>query len=85
MKLIRNRSTCRGCGAEIGFIKTPNGKSMPVDLEEIPYVPAGGPYTYVTEKGIVTRGRDPQPGELAFIGYRSHFATCPKRELFRKR
>lgn len=79
-------SACWGCGKPIGFLKTVKGKTMPVDPEPMYFVAAGGPNTYVTEDGSVVRGREPGPGESGVrIGYRSHFATCPAADSFRKR
>lgn len=83
-----NRTTkCRGCGAEIAFIKTVKGKTMPVNPESVYFIPAGGPNTYVMITGEVERGREPtweDKGKATQIGYISHFATCPERERFRK-
>lgn len=73
---------CRACGAEIGFVKTVAGKTMPVDPEEIQFVPGEGPEMFVTPDGLVLQGkRDPHSKE---IGYTSHFATCPEADKFRK-
>lgn len=76
---------CRGCGADIAFIKTTAGKSMPVDPFPISFVPEGGPNTYVMMDGTVKRGREPKRDEdqvVTQIGYRSHFATCPAADRF---
>jgi hypothetical protein len=32
--IFDNDSTCRGCGAEISWYKTPSGKSIPMDPME---------------------------------------------------
>ena len=81
-----NRTTpCRGCGADIAFIKTTAGKSMPVDPMPISFVQAGGPNTYVMMDGTVKRGKEPKWDEdqvETMIGYRSHFATCPAADCF---
>ena len=79
---------CRGCGADIAFIKTTAGKSMPVDPMPISFVQAGGPNTYVMMDGTVKRGREPKRDEdkvVTMIGYRSHFATCPDAGKFSRR
>ena len=79
---------CRGCGADIAFIKTTAGKSMPVDPMPISFVQAGGPNTYVMMDGTVRRGREPRWDEdqaKTMIGYRSHFATCPESGKFSRR
>jgi len=80
-------AACRGCGREIGFIKTVKGKTMPVDPEAVTFIPEGGPNTYVMADGSIKRGRDVEYGdtESGWIGYRSHFATCPAADRFRKR
>lgn len=76
---------CRGCGADIAFIKTTKGKPMPVNPESVYFVPAGGPNTYVMIDGSVQRGRKPGTGDKETrIGYISHFATCPAAKDFRK-
>ena len=87
MPKLSRTSPCRGCGKEIAFIKTKAGKSMPVDADPVYFIPAGGPNTYVMIDGSVQRGREPQQTEQAssMIEYRSHFATCPAADSFRKR
>lgn len=87
MSGIRSTSQCRGCGERIGFIKTKAGKTMPVNLKPMEFIPAGGPNTYVMEDGTVQRGRErdwADTGETS-TGYISHFATCPEADRFRKR
>lgn len=85
MNMLSRKCPCRGCGAEIAFIKTVKGKTMPVDPEPMYFIPAGGPNTYVMIDGSIQRGREPQVGEgKAWVGYRSHWATCPEQDRFRK-
>lgn len=82
---------CRACGAEIGFIKTIAGKTMPVDAYGIHFIPDPlATEVFVTEDGNVKRGRriteDTAPLEgKPEIGYISHFATCPASDSFRKK
>lgn len=83
-------SFCRACGAEIGFIKTKAGKTMPVDAKGIYFMPDPlATEVFVLPDGNVTRGRHltedtaPLEGEPV-IGYVSHFATCPEADKFRK-
>ena len=83
MGLIRT-TKCRGCGAQIAFIKTVKGKSMPVNPDAIYFV-RGSEFNAVTLDGEVFRGRTPGPGEAAMIGYISHWATCPEANGFRKK
>jgi len=78
---------CRGCGAEIGFIKTLAGKTMPVDPKLVRFVKDGGTEVFVLPNGEVVHGTSLQdcqadPNEL--LGYVSHFATCPASDSFRK-
>ncbi len=79
-------STCRGCGAEIGFIKTVAGKTIPVNPEEVAYEQkAGGSLKIVTPNGeVLSAERPADPQKATGIGYISHFATCPASDSFRK-
>lgn len=67
---------CRGCFAEIHFIRMESGKMMPCDWE-IQY--GDGKVTLVTHDGKMTvkAGAEVQ-------GYVPHFATCPKRAVFQR-
>jgi len=82
-----NRVTkCRACQAEIIFIKTVGGKTIPVNAEQIAYMQKkDGNLKVVTPNGEVVSGCVPDDPEKATgIGYISHFATCSNAELFRK-
>ena len=80
---------CRGCGAEIIFIKSQAGKTVPCDPEPV-YVrqePHG--YTYLTKDGRTIFGTiagdaDDDPDANLLEAYVSHFATCPVGGKFRK-
>ena len=61
-------SKCKGCGAEIKWVRMVSGKRMPVDLPGLKVVTRDG---YTDEYEVRT-------------GYTSHFATCPHATLFRK-
>ena len=78
---------CRGCGAPILWIRTPAGKSMPCDPQPIKYwQDPTGRNKIVTPNGEVVSARLEGDEQTATgIGYISHFATCPKRDQFRKR
>lgn len=78
---------CRACGAEIMFIKSVAGKTIPVNAEQITYEQkAGGSMKIVTPNGEVISGELPVDLQKATgIGYISHFATCPEAESFRKK
>lgn len=77
---------CRGCGAEIWFIKTVAGKTIPVNPEEVAYEQkAGGSLKIVTPNGeVLSAERPADPQKATGIGYISHFATCPASDSFRK-
>lgn len=60
---------CKGCGAEIIWVETTNGRKMPVDPTEV---------TIVTP--VASRHSDKY---RIVKGYTSHFATCPAAEWFR--
>ena len=82
---LSRTTQCRGCGADIAFIKTTKGKSMPVNPESTYFVPAGGPNTYVMIDGSVKCGREAgQMDKETMIGFISHFATCPAAKNFKK-
>lgn len=86
MAMISRTTQCRGCGAEIAFIKTVNGKSIPVDPEAVCFFQTDkGPEKYVMPDGTVERGRKAEAFEETRIGYISHFSTCPKADSFRRR
>ena len=70
--------TCKSCGAEIVYVETPAGKSMPLDVAQV----AGG--NVEVEGGLVGGiARVVKPVEGVFR-YVSHFATCPKAASHRK-
>lgn len=78
---------CKSCGANILWIKTQNGKSMPCNAEQVIYwQDAKGEANIITPNGetiratLITR-RTPATG----VGYIPHWATCPQANNFRKR
>ena len=84
-----NVCVCKACGAEIVWVAMQgSGKKMPCDAELIHAVKDDTAKTsFVLPGGIVRRGtagRHPN-GEADFVGYRSHFETCPQADRFRKR
>lgn len=68
-------STCKSCGARIAWVRTENGKNMPVDAE---------PERRVV---VVVRavGPDLPDEEVARVvdTFKSHFATCPNADRHR--
>ena len=69
---------CKGCGAEIDWILTRDGKNMPVNPEPVYVAVDEGRDVFVTDYGDVIRGREVPANtgssEVAFV---SHWATCP--------
>ena len=81
---------CRGCGAEIIWIKMyGSGKQMPVDAEPVRVLYGEGEEKFIKPEGIVILGRqigdawDDNPEKTVMEAYVSHFATCPKSGQFR--
>ena len=77
---------CRGCGAEIVWIPTLGGKSMPCDAEPVYYkMQAKGPEKIVTPNGVVISCvRTNNPNEATGAGYVPHWATCPRAGDFKR-
>ena len=82
-------SLCKGCGKPIRWIKTVEGKKMPVDAEPVWVMPDPDGKIYIRKNGGIIKGLiigdacdtpDRKPAEA----YVSHFATCTKAADFRK-
>ena len=84
-----NVCKCKSCGAEIVWVTMQgSGKKMPCDAELIHAVKDDTAKTsFVLPGGIVKRGREGRHpnGEADFVGYRSHFETCPQADRFRRK
>ena len=78
---------CKSCGAEIVFIGTGNGNSIPCNAEVLPYWQTkGGKHKIVTPNGeVLSAELEGIPGMETGLGYITHFATCPDAEKFRKK
>lgn len=91
MAQLSRTTKCRGCGAEIAFIKTMKGKSMPVDPEPIYFIPRADFDRFVMIDGTVEEGQaaemtaEGKASACTKIGYRSHFSTCPEARRFSHR
>ena len=81
-----NITSCRACGAPIGFIKTKAGKTVPVDEKSLNFLPdPEGNELFVLVDGSTQRGtRVAEESNSSQIGFISHFATCPEADKFRK-
>ncbi len=81
-------STCRGCGAPLDWIRTAEGRSMPVDPEPVFVIEGEGKDRFITDEGEVITGRRALPAEerrefpVAFV---PHWKTCPSADSFRRR
>jgi len=58
-------SPCKGCGAEIGWIKTPKGRNMPVNPKKVPFMMADGTlrWGYVPHWATCPKAQDFKKGE----------------------
>lgn len=76
---------CRGCGAEIIWIKTLGGKSMPCDPEQVMYwEKAKAKGKVVTPNGeVLSCEFSGDLNNATGMGYVSHWSTCPKATDFR--
>lgn len=79
--------TCRGCGAEIIFIKTANGKAIPCDPGTVTYWERkGAKDKIVTPNGeVISCDYEGKVGKETGVGYIPHWATCPEADRFRKK
>ena len=77
---------CKGCGAQIDWIKTRAGKNMPVDPEPVFVAVDDGSDVFVTDEGEVIHGREvPANDGSAEVAFVSHWATCPVAGQFRRK
>lgn len=81
-------SVCKGCGAPIDWIKTTEGRNMPIDPEPVFIIEGGGTDRFVTDEGAVVLGRVARPDEESPalpVGFVPHWKTCPNAADFRRR
>jgi hypothetical protein len=76
-KLLRLNAKCRSCGAPIIWAKTKNDKTIPLDATPT----ADGNLLLVDGVARAPEVTDDVP----FLQYKSHFATCPDAESFRRK
>lgn len=72
MRVQRATTKCRACEAEIAFVKTKRGRSMPVDAESL------------TEEDVEILGRVGDSVEYRHGEHVSHFSTCASASSFRR-
>ena len=82
MRRDNSFGTCAYCGRRILWIRTKNGKNMPVNPELISYrrVKPGNKASdkIVTQEGEVVSAERVENSQAEGVGYISHFATCSK-------
>ena len=83
--MIQN-SICKGCGASIVWIRTPNGKKMPCDqLMVRAMLRKGGRKKFILPNGEVVSGDYARANEYgAIMAYETHWASCKAAKQFRK-
>ena len=81
-----NRAICKGCGKEIFWVKTLNGKNMPCDPEVVRIrIQKGARHRFVLETGEVVSGEYAQnEGTDAVPAYETHWRSCKAAGAFRK-
>ena len=87
-KEVDTLSICKGCGAQIKWIRTIGGKKMPVDPEAAFVIPCGGSERFVTDEGAVISGRLARLDEIGGrtpLAYIPHWKTCPNAADFRQK
>ena len=77
---------CKGCGAEIIWIKTPYGKSHPCDPKPVIYwARQKGKGKVVTPNGeVISCEFKGEMDKATGYGYVSHWSTCPEAQQFRR-
>lgn len=79
-------ATCKACMADIVWIKTPGGKSMPCNSTPEYYIqkPRSGSKRIVTQNGeVIACEYTKDPCKATGVGYVPHWSTCPYAGKFR--
>lgn len=81
------RGTCRGCGAEVIWIKMTSGKSMPCNPQMLPFWERPGAASKVVLQSgkVISCDLKGSRDEVTGFGYISHFTTCPQARSFRRK
>ena len=78
---------CKSCGAEIIWLKTTSGKSMPCDAVQVMYWQrdkAKG--KVVTPNGeVLSCEFEGDHAQATGMGYIPHWATCPSADKFKRK
>ena len=78
---------CKGCGAAIVWIRTPNGKSMSCNANPIYYIakPRIGTKKVVTPNGeVISCEYTDDPYRATGTGFAPHWGYCTARQRFSK-
>lgn len=81
-------STCKACGTLIEWVRTTEGKYMPIDPDPVFVIENGGTDRFVTDEGEIITGRRARLEEekpslpVAFV---PHWRTCLRAGFFRRR
>lgn len=81
-------SICKGCGAPLEWIKTTEGRNMPVNPEPVFVIEGEGGDRFITDEGEVISGRRALPEEESHnlpVAFVPHWKTCPAADRFRRR
>ena len=86
-------SICRNCGAEIDWMRKPDGGYIPVDPEPVFVIEGEGAEQFYTEEEGVLTGRPARPEEVQTreakintpLGFVPHWRTCPCRGDYRRK
>lgn len=78
-------SVCRNCGTEIDWMRTEEGRYIPVDPEPVFVIEGDGQEHFYTEEEGVLTGREARPEEVQIreakintpLGFVPHWRTCP--------
>jgi hypothetical protein len=73
-------SECRTCGAPIQWATTPAGRPIPLDVDPV----EGGNIALDTASGVPVAVIGAVDNPDGYPRYRSHFATCPQADHWRR-
>ena len=75
---------CKGCNAEIVYVKTTAGKFMPCEIKKRTSDTLKPTQILVSGEGEVFSVRALEPDEV-IEGYEPHWGNCPARKRFSKK
>lgn len=87
MKGMARMAKCKGCGAEIIWIKTQTGKKMPCNPDMVMYwEKKNGKGKIITPNGeVLSCVFEGETEKATGYGYTTHWNTCPEAKRFRKK